>query len=297
MTQSPQSFAQWAADFTRATGLSVTDDAMKIAQAHPAAAMLFVGKDRVPVSADGHPQLLPVSAMPNANGSKIALLGTANGAPLLMCTAHPDSYDGDWANLRELATVAEQSELDIVITAIALARWQQESRHCTACGGVTDLTTAGWASVCTDCETEHFPRTDPAIIVAPADGDRLLLGSNVAWEQQRFSCFAGFVEAGESLEDAAKREVFEEAGVRLTNLRYAGSQAWPYPRSLMLGFHADIDGSTPEPDGEEIVEVRWFTRDEILEILDGPERPGAPTLAGRPSIAHRLIRQWAEGAA
>lgn len=291
MTQSPQSFAQRAADFTRAAELRLGDDALERASAHPHATVLFVVADRVPVGADGHPLVLPVAACSGALG----LLGTAGDAPVLVSASEPRDYDGAWATLRELGAVADEQELAVVVTALALARWHVEANYCPFCGGAARLTTAGWARTCTACGREHFPRMDPAIIVAPADGDRLLLGSNAAWEQQRFSCFAGFVEAGESLEDAAKREVFEEAGVRLTRLRYAGSQAWPYPRSLMLGFHADIDGSTAQADGEEILEVRWFTRQEILDILDGTVGAGGPSLPARPSIAHRLIRQWAQG--
>ena len=135
--------------------------------------------------------------------------------------------------------------------------------------------------------------TDPAVIVAitsARDPDLLLLGSNMLWEQARYSCFAGFVEAGESLERAVVREVHEEAGVVVTDVRYRGSQAWPYPRSLMLGFFATaVDDDAARPDGEEIVTLRWFHRDEIGAALAGDS---TFLLPGPASIAHHLISDW-----
>jgi NAD+ diphosphatase len=126
---------------------------------------------------------------------------------------------------------------------------------------------SGWMRACPECGREHFPRTDPAVIVAidsATDPDRLLLGANAAWGGQRYSCFAGFVEAGESLESAVERELFEEAHVRVRDIRYRASQSWPYPRSLMLGFRATaVDDGEVLPDGDEIISLRWFTRDEI----------------------------------
>ena len=163
---------------------------------------------------------------------------------------------------------------------------------CPACGAATELEQAGWSRHCPACGRVHFPRTDPAVIVAvtDADGERLLLGSNAAWPQGRYSCFAGFAEAGESLESAVQREVEEEAGVPVADAVYQGSQPWPYPRSLMLGFRAvTADSDAARPDGEEIVDVRWFTRDEIAAALAGE---GGITLPGPASIAHRLITQW-----
>jgi NAD+ diphosphatase len=143
------------------------------------------------------------------------------------------------------------------------------------------------------CGRQHFPRTDPAVIVAIASGsdpDLLLLGSNALWGADRFSCFAGFVEAGESLESAVRREVREESGVEVDRIAYRGSQAWPYPRSLMVGFVATaLDDAAAHADGEEIAAVRWFTRDEIGRGLAGE---GDVVLPGPASIAHRLIADW-----
>jgi NAD+ diphosphatase len=144
------------------------------------------------------------------------------------------------------------------------------------------------------CGREHFPRTDPAVIVAveSADGERLLLGANANWGGRMYSCFAGFTEAGESLEATVHREIEEESGVRLSALRYVSSQPWPFPRSLMVGFRAVVeDESAARADGEEIIDVRWFTRAEIGSALAGDGPVGLP---GPASIARALIVDWFE---
>lgn len=197
---------------------------------------------------------------------------------------------GGWHELRAVGGALRPADADLATLSLSLARWLRDTRFCAACGGATELRQAGWSRRCPDCGREHFPRTDPAVIVAVTDGARLLLGSNAAWPAGRYSCFAGFVEAGESAEAALEREVFEEAGVRIERLEYVGSQAWPYPRSLMLGYLAHA--ARPDearPDGSEIVEVRWFDVDEIGAALAGD---GPVTLPGPASISRSLIERW-----
>src|SRR5690606_7508419 len=184
-----------------------------------------------------------------------------------------------WLGLRDTGGRLRAHDADLFVTAVALAAWLRDGRFCPACGTALDLQQAGWARRCPQCATEHFPRTDPAVIVAveSADGERLLLGANANWRGRMYSCFAGFVEAGESLEATAHREIEEEAGVRLASLRYVSSQAWPFPRSLMIGFRAvALDESAARADGEEILDVRWFTRDEIGAALAGGGPVGLP---------------------
>ncbi len=158
-------------------------------------------------------------------------------------------------------------EAEILGTAVALAGWLRDAAFCPACGTHTLVRQAGWSRHCPNCGREHFPRTDPAVIVLVSSADdpnRVLLGANAAWGGSRYSCFAGFAEAGESLEATVAREVFEEAGVRLTDIEYRGSQVWPYPRSLMLGFRARaIRDDEARADGAEIADVRWFDRSEV----------------------------------
>lgn len=227
-----------------------------------------------------------------------ALLGRdADGAALLLASVAPESGSIDaapeetWLGLREVGGLLDPLEADIFVTAIALAAWLVDARHCGRCGGPLELRSAGWSRHCAVCESEHFPRTDPAVIVAveSPDGERLLLGANAAWRGSMYSCFAGFVEAGESMEATVHRELAEEAGVRIRELRYVSSQPWPYPRSLMVGFRAVAADEDVTADGEEIIDVRWLTRDEIGRALAGDGPVGLPSPS---SIARRLIEDW-----
>ncbi|SEC52971.1 NAD+ diphosphatase [Paramicrobacterium humi] len=202
---------------------------------------------------------------------------------------------GDWRTLRDAAVLLDDLEGGLAVEAVAVAGWHSSATRCTRCGDTTSIEHAGWMRKCVSCGTELFPRTDPAVIVLITDEDdeRILLGSNAMWPEGRYSLFAGFVEAGESLEAAVEREVFEEAGVRVVDPVYLGSQPWPFPQSLMLGFSARLapgqDAADTRPDGEEILDVRWFTRDEIAEPGDDVQLPGTS------SIAHAIIQNWRDG--
>lgn len=230
-----------------------------------------------------------------------ALLGRDDDGTVLLLAALPSESgsvdtapDEIWLGLRDLGGRIDPHETELLVEAIAVAGWLRDARFCPTCGGGTELRQAGWSRRCLSCGREHFPRTDPAVIVAveSADGDRLLLGANANWGGRMFSCFAGFVEAGESLESTVHREIEEESGVRLAALRYVSSQAWPFPRSLMLGFRAVVDDeAAARADGEEIIDVRWFTRDEISSALAGDGPVGLP---GPASIARALIVDWLE---
>lgn len=230
-----------------------------------------------------------------------ALLGRGDdGVPLLLAVLPPETGsidtapDETWLGLRDLGARLGAGETELLIEALAVAGWLRDAPFCPTCGGGTELRQAGWSRRCLVCGREHFPRTDPAVIVAveSPDGDRLLLGANANWGGRMYSCFAGFTEAGESLESTVHRELEEESGVRLSSLRYVSSQPWPFPRSLMLGFRAvAIDEDEVRPDGEEIIDVRWFTRDEIGSALAGDGPVGLP---GPASIARALIVSWFE---
>ncbi|GAA2528432.1 NAD(+) diphosphatase [Microbacterium mitrae] len=223
-------------------------------------------------------------------------LGAANGLNYVVCApgdgATVDEIGGQWQSLRVRGGDIPEFDAGVFVEALCLARWYIEAPFCAACGSATVLAQAGWMRECPQCSRQHFPRTDPAVIVAVVDGDRILLGSNALWAGNRFSCFAGFVEAGESLEAAVHREVSEEAGVAVHDVRYFGSQAWPYPRSLMLGFFAEVTAAElAHADGEEILEVRWFTKAEVRASYAGETDVILP---GSASIAHALISSWAQ---
>lgn len=230
-----------------------------------------------------------------------ALLGRdAEGRAVLLASLPPETDSVDtapdetWLGLRDLGGNLGAEDSELLIEALALAGWLRDAPFCPRCGGGTELRQAGWSRRCLVCGREHFPRTDPAVIVAveSPDGERLLLGANANWGGRMYSCFAGFTEAGESLESTVHRELEEEAGVRLSSLRYVSSQPWPFPRSLMLGFRAvALDEDEVRPDGEEIIDVRWFTRDEIGSALAGDGPVGLP---GPASIARALIVSWHE---
>ncbi len=230
-----------------------------------------------------------------------ALLGReSDGTAVLLAVLQPEGDTVDtapdevWLGLRDLGARLGPADTELLIEALALGGWLRDAPFCPRCGGGTELRQAGWSRRCLVCGREHFPRTDPAVIVAveSSDGERLLLGANANWGGRMYSCFAGFTEAGESLESTVHRELEEESGVRLASLRYVASQPWPFPRSLMLGFRAvALDEHELRPDGEEIIDVRWFTRDEIGSALAGDGPVGLP---GPASIARALILDWFE---
>ena len=202
-----------------------------------------------------------------------------------------DDGPESWGDLRKIAGTLNDRDAGLLTQAVAMANWHDSHRFSPQTGEPLAVVQGGWAR--TDSRGEVFPRTDPAVIVAVIDDDdRILLGTNSQWEANRYSLLAGFVEAGESLEAAVAREVFEESGIRVVDPVYLGSQPWPFPASLMLGFAARVDPdrkSTLAPDGDEILDLRWFSRDELRAAL------GGITLPGRTSIARAILEQWYGG--
>ncbi len=229
----------------------------------------------------GHHQHLPA-------GTDIVL-------KVLADDADPSAWASEgtsWAGYREAAALLSGPDAAIFIQAQAVANWHQSHRFCPRCGSATELLWAGWMRRCTLDASEHFPRTDPAVIVAIVGADeRILLANNFAWEPHRYSTVAGFVEAGESAEQAARREIFEEVGVHLHSTHYIGSQAWPFPRSLMLGFIAHTDDVDAVPDNTEVREARWFGRAELQAAV----LSGEAIISQRLSIARELIERWYGG--
>ncbi len=217
--------------------------------------------------------------------------GTVWCARVLTEDAPSVPRDAQWAGLRQIGVRLPVDERGILAAATALAHWHRAHPCCPRCGTATDVAGLGWWRTCPRDGTDHFPRTDPAVIaLAIDDEDNALLGRQTKWPAGAFSTLAGFVEPGESAESAVVREIHEEVALRPNGARYIGSQPWPFPASLMLGYHVSIPGVRPTPtaDGAEIAEARWLSRTELAAQCETRN----VRLPGRLSIAHHLIRRW-----
>ncbi len=241
------------------------------------------------------------------------LLGTSGGAAHFAINADAaDSLDpfnlpdnAAYTDLRAAAPVLDADDAAIAAQARSFLDWHERHRFCAVCGEPTVAAQGGIFRRCSACPAEHFPRTDPVVITVVIDParDRCLLGRQASWPPGMFSALAGFIDHGESIEDAVRREVAEEAGIDTINIRYHSSQPWPFPSSLMIGCHAEAGTSEINYDEWEMDDVRWFTRDEIRRALQEPTaqlgQPASPdgrlALPGPMAIAHTLISAWAAG--
>lgn len=199
---------------------------------------------------------------------------------------------GNSVPLRSIMDGLPPGDLQVAFAAAGLVGWHHTARHCGRCGARTLVRAGGYSRHCLACGREWFPRTDPAVIVAILDADdRLLLGRQPVWPERRMSVFAGFVETGESLEQAIHREIAEEVGLAVERLGYLGSQPWPFPRSLMVAFAAHTRSTGFTLDVTEIEHARWFERGELDRAVD----TGEVLLPAATSIAHRMISAWQQG--
>lgn len=222
---------------------------------------------------------------------ELVLLGRFHGracfaAEIRAETAPTLVPEASFEDLRMLGGFLEHDEAGLLAYARAMILWRQRHRHCGSCGAPTRAESAGHVMKCSApaCGAEQFPRLDPAIIVLVTDGERALLGRQASWPPGRYSTIAGFVEPGESLEDAVAREVLEESGVPVHEAEYHSSQPWPFPSSLMIGFTARAAADAVPRADEELEDVRWFTREEIAS--------GVPGLPPPQSVSFRLIEDW-----
>jgi len=299
-------------------------------RAHPAARAILAGDEgivmegdrlaRVPLVAAVEPLLLGLGATgplfaldldppdpPDPGDGRVPGL-IAAGAPRGSGAQPPAPADGPRpVGLRTAVAVLPQDEGGLAAYATAVLNWHRRHRFCAACGARSEVTEAGLVRTCPRCGTQHHPRTDPVVIMLVTGEDRVLLGRAPGWPPRRYSALAGFVEPGESLEEAVAREVAEESGVRVGPPRYVASQPWPFPSSLMLGFEAAWLDGDPRPQEDEVQDVRWFSRPEVaaaaaedVDAWDGTPAetdPGAAPLLLPPrlSIARRLLERWLEG--
>jgi NAD+ diphosphatase len=200
---------------------------------------------------------------------------------------------GTFEEMRPLALVLPHGEAAIAGEAKSLLDWHRRHGFCAVCGHATDVAAAGWKRICPQCGAEHFPRVDPVVIMLPVFGDRCLLGRQAAWPPGRMSTLAGFMEPGESIEEACAREMHEEAGLVATSVHYVAAQPWPFPSTLMIGLIAEVANDHAVADGVELEAVRWLTRDEAkLVVADEHPEVSAPNAY---AIAHHLLNTWANG--
>lgn len=224
--------------------------------------------------------------------------GVSAGSPIVLAVLRKNSADliepdeTTWVTLRHTGLGLSARDSGLYAQALAIANWHDSHVYCSACGMPTTIEEGGWSRRCYADNKQAFPRTDPAVIMSVIDEqDRILLGSQGSWEENKFSLLAGFVEPGESLAAAVIREVFEEAGIIVEEPQFLASQAWPFPFSLMCGFTAKVSDSSSQslqPDGVEIVKLRWFSREDVSTMVAS----GELILPGRLAIARAIIEHW-----
>jgi len=232
-----------------------------------------------------------ISPQEAPDGIKV-LLGERDGIVHFAVIAPADAAGEGWVGLRGLLGAFDERDAPLVVHAIGIAEWLWATRHCPRCGGPLIATQLGHVLLCEACGREEFPRTDPAVIMVVSDGeypdDRCLLGRHPSWPPGRYSTLAGFVEPGESIEQAVRREVLEESGIEVGEVTYFGSQPWPLPRSLMIGCIGKATSTEVVVDGEEIEDARWFTREQMRSEAEA----GTLVLPGGISISRSLVEHW-----
>jgi NAD+ diphosphatase len=199
---------------------------------------------------------------------------------------------GHFRDARSAAQIVSIGEAAIIAQAKALIDWHQRHGFCPRCGGPTALMDAGYRRLCGKCDSEHFPRVDPVVIMLATEGDACLVGRNLRFATNRFSALAGFMEPGETIEEAVRRELMEEASLRVGEVSYYATQPWPFPSTLMIGCFAKALSREVKPDGKELGELRWLERELARELITGKRTDGIG-LPPPVAIAHHLIRTWA----
>ena len=238
---------------------------------------------------DGLPELTEDGKLVWARPGKADLfLGLDGNAPRFSSI---EDVTGDALRARPLMAMLDWDDAPLFAAAMSLARWHGRHRFCANCGHLSEVDRGGWSRRCPSCSAEHYPRVDPVVIMLAEHDGRLLLGRQPHYPPGRYSALAGFVEVGENLEAAVARELYEEAGIGVRNVRYVASQPWPFPSSLMFGCHADADSADLTIDRTELDDARWFTRAEVAAALE--DTPGASFLAPpKAAIARTLLEHW-----
>ncbi|MFK8015640.1 MAG: NAD(+) diphosphatase [Gammaproteobacteria bacterium] len=258
------------------------------------ALILALWRHKVPAGSDGELHFLAPSHIQSASLDHAILLGVWNGLPCFaLDMGQQEEVPIELASvehhtLRSVGALAQADAAALAAYAQAMVFWQRRHRFCGTCGERNDQRESGHVLTCSRCANKQFPRSDPAVIVLVARHDKALLGRQATWPPGMYSTIAGFVEPGESLENAVRREVAEETGVTVDTVHYHSSQPWPFPASLMLGFHATATSQPTTLRDDELEDVRWFSREDIIAGLDD----GLLTMSAPISIAYRLIEHW-----
>lgn len=258
------------------------DDATRRLMATESKARELVWRDGVPsVGADGRLEWQAV-ARPDL------FLGLDGDAACF--SPLQEEFADAWAAFGQMA-VLDRADAPLFAAALSLTRWHARHRFCANSGHLSEVVRGGWSRRCPECGAEHFPRVDPVVIMIAEHDGKLLLGRQPHYPPGRYSALAGFLEVGENLEAAVARELFEEAGIRVRNIRYLASQPWPFPSSLMIGCQAEADDAALTIDTAELEDARWFSREEIVAALE--DRPDAPFQPPpRAAIARTLLERW-----
>lgn len=276
-------------------------EAVANALANPWTALVVLAGD-LPILQKGEPgtSLLPATILGRLSAhQEQVFLGTLNDRPVVATLAAPKAaelFQDDpvfaAVDLRSIAVrgLVPAEELGMLAMAKSMLDWHRRHRFCANCGAPTQPAQAGFRRDCAACSAQHFPRTDPVVIMLVTRGDRCLMGRQPRFPEKMYSCLAGFLEQGETIEDAVRRETFEEAGIRVGAVRYLASQPWPFPSNVMIGCIGEALTDDIAFDGEELEDARWFTKDDIRRMLDGTHEE---FLAPAPiAIANHLIREW-----
>jgi NAD+ diphosphatase len=290
----------------RAAEKRTDEAALRVFAQDPRAAAYVIGGEHIVLKL-GAPLNDPLFTLAQARAlegaTETVFLGLMDGAPRFGFGVTPATAEAlkerDGFHVRDLRSIAVQGlvapeHLAPIAEAKAVLHWHARHRFCSNCGAATQPVQAGWRRDCPQCRGQHFPRTDPVVIMLAVDGDNCLLGRSPRFMQSMWSCLAGFVEPGESIEDAVHRETKEEAGITCGRVVYFRSQPWPFPTSLMIGCHAEAITREVVVDRDELEDARWFSKDEVIAMLQG-RHPQGLTTPPPVAIAYHIIRAWIDG--
>ncbi len=279
-----------------------SDDAVETALAHTQVRIMLMRGGRLYLRFDGgKPAHGHTREEAERLGAKLAhgvLLGHDDGIPVIAAPGgiEPEDLPEDIKAI-DYRSIMVQGLLDpgplgALAQGASLLAWHNSHRFCGRCGNATEMRAGGYKRVCPRCQAEHFPRTDPVAIMLAVDGDRCLLGRSPHFAPGMYSCLAGFIEPGETIEDAVRRETFEESGVRIGRVTYHASQPWPFPHSLMIGCYGEAITTELNVDSDELEDCRWFSRDEVQGAIRGENEGIRVPPSG--AIASHIIRAWAD---